>query len=661
MPTFTHFKIRIPFIDDKQFTNSLITNILKTMKRFLLSLCTLLMAVGSAWAQTTVTIADFSNLPTTYGAFDGNYTFTTNDASGLAGVTITVPNSDVAMGCQYVNSSYGNCYRFVTSDYGSENSHDVVITAPEGYTVRAYSMTMRSNTSQANFVVTPEGGSAVTSSTGGVVLSQSGLSAQTATFSMYTLNKANTLFIPYFTITVVKEATEEQTAAANTTLTWTPEVLQAAYGQVTSSDQYSSNAVETSEGSLAALLDGEYTTYFHSAYNNGPDEDHYLQADLGDGNELQNIIFYFKKRSQNNNNRPTSITISGSNDNSNFTEITTISSGLPTTTSVIDYTSDKVSGTEAYRYFRFTVTATNTGATCNNHVFFTYSEFYLLSGTDDLVNALSLQAKAADPASLTDDDITNIATINTAIANAALARMKAAYIAAYSIDEENLGKLGYPTSAGKTAFETAINAISSLADFETEAATALETYTATIVYPSGTYYIKNNNTGCYAYAKDETEAVTRINTDNTADHTSNNYIWTVSSTDNVFTINNLYGNGFTKANESSFTTDKTTTPTSLVTDPFGDFAGKFYLEGAHNNNVYTTSDGTGYVVSWAYTTSSGSYWVFEEVDNTSLTTYTVTVQNVDASLDPVELSDGTVLNAGTATIYWNGSHEDRMA
>ena len=163
--------------------------------------------------------------------------------------------------------------------------------------------------------------------------------------------------------------------------------LQQAYGLVTSASQYSSNAVEPTEGSLANLLDNDYTTFFHSTWSSTAEDTHYLQAEVSE--PTNSIFFYFKKRSQNDANRPTNITILGSNDGVEFTEITTINSGLPTNAEVPDYTSDVITTSESYKYFRFKVNATNNNATeGKGHPFFTFSEFYLFPGNSNLIDLM---------------------------------------------------------------------------------------------------------------------------------------------------------------------------------------------------------------------------------------------------------------------------------
>ena len=182
--------------------------------------------------------------------------------------------------------------------------------------------------------------------------------------------------------------------------------LQRYLGLVQDASQYVCNyPSDPADGQgYPGLLDGNYTTYFHSGYaDHNPSPSgvaHYLQADLG--KEVKSFRFYFKKRSQNNNNRPTKITIEGSNDKETWAEVKVISSGFPTSESVLDYYSEEITSTTAYQHYRFTVNTTNGGT-----VFYTFSEFYILPSeytkvkeTFDAVRAYRAEATVETAAAL---------------------------------------------------------------------------------------------------------------------------------------------------------------------------------------------------------------------------------------------------------------------
>ena len=135
---------------------------------------------------------------------------------------------------------------------------------------------------------------------------------------------------------------------------------------------YPAGTNQESDNAYANLIDGVYTTFFHSGYGASLGTGkHYLQANLNKA--VKSFRFYFKKRSQNNNNRPTGITIQGSNDGNTWENITTINSGFPSDASVIDYYSGEITCTTAYSKLRFTIDSTNGGT-----AFYTFSEFYIL-------------------------------------------------------------------------------------------------------------------------------------------------------------------------------------------------------------------------------------------------------------------------------------------
>lgn len=177
--------------------------------------------------------------------------------------------------------------------------------------------------------------------------------------------------------------------------------LQNAFGLVQDGSKYYSNYKSSAEGSYEALVDGNDETFFHSAYGDeaGADTDpkHYLQAELPEATTDFYIIT--KRRTQNNNNRPTSILVQGCNEpNGTYTDITTLS-GLPTAENDYFYFSDKItSKTGAYKYIRFTPQA--------NTRFFTYSEFYIIKSTEESDAVMAEVKKLYDDKDVTVKDKT---------------------------------------------------------------------------------------------------------------------------------------------------------------------------------------------------------------------------------------------------------------
>ena len=205
----------------------------------------------------------------------------------------------------------------------------------------------------------------------------------------------------------IKGGTQAQVDAYNdlatSMQTLSPYHMQQAYGLVKDASQYSSNKPEPSEGSLGALIDGNFSTYFHTAWSTGEEdinsETHYLQADFAA--PVGEFRFYFRKREGNNNNRPTNITVQGSTDGTSYTDITHITEGLPTNANDVDYLSAVIEG-GSYTHLRFVVNATSTGT-----VFFHFSEFYILPANADVNGWAELHTSFAAT-----DFTTDLATLN---------------------------------------------------------------------------------------------------------------------------------------------------------------------------------------------------------------------------------------------------------
>ncbi|MBR1790669.1 MAG: hypothetical protein IJ754_02805 [Bacteroidaceae bacterium] len=221
----------------------------------------------------------------------------------------------------------------------------------------------------------------------------------------YSYDKAN--------IWQIEEYVDERLAAFEMVQAW-PYLFQDKLGLVKDAEYYISNAKDPEEGSYEALLDNDYTTFFHSSWHASmdPGEDHYLEAEMT--GFVDEFYFYFKKRSQNNNNRPTKIVVSASKNGTDYVEVATIEEGLPTEEGVIFYQSEDFKLDGAYKYIRFTVPSTNNGATTGEHVFFTFSEFYILKPSD-LITAASEYYGIASYRDLTPSDVEAIKALDEQI------------------------------------------------------------------------------------------------------------------------------------------------------------------------------------------------------------------------------------------------------
>ncbi len=169
------------------------------------------------------------------------------------------------------------------------------------------------------------------------------------------------------------------------------------------------NAQEPTEGPIRNLIDDNYQSFFHTMWSTSIADPHYLFIDMGEGNTLTDFAISYSRRTQNNNNRPTEIIFSGSNDGTTYTDFATLTQeadGLPVDASVNSYVSKALStGGTAYRYLRVYPSKTN-----NNTKFFTFGEFSLLAPTpqtDEVAAAVAAAKEVLANETATKEDCLN--------------------------------------------------------------------------------------------------------------------------------------------------------------------------------------------------------------------------------------------------------------
>lgn len=138
----------------------------------------------------------------------------------------------------------------------------------------------------------------------------------------------------------------------------------------------STNAQEPSEGPIANLLDGNKSTFFHTAWSVGIPGPHWLQANLK--REITDSYKFYYAPRNNANNKPTDFDLMGSTDGNEWFLIknfTKEADGLPTT-STGEYTSEVYRVERPFSQIRIMVNETNNGS-----VFWTMSEFKFYSVT----------------------------------------------------------------------------------------------------------------------------------------------------------------------------------------------------------------------------------------------------------------------------------------
>ena len=152
-------------------------------------------------------------------------------------------------------------------------------------------------------------------------------------------------------------------------------------GLITDASQLSSNAVESKEGSLAALIDNDFTTFFHSTWSqaNPMDELHFLQIDLNDAYK-QIALKYSKRQVDADNGSPVTLRIYATNTPENESSWTWTYLGNQTCTYDYDFGNTGLLpldfGDTAYRYIRLMVEETVGNTRVNDNLFFFWSELH---------------------------------------------------------------------------------------------------------------------------------------------------------------------------------------------------------------------------------------------------------------------------------------------
>ena len=167
---------------------------------------------------------------------------------------------------------------------------------------------------------------------------------------------------------------------------------------ILTASQLSSNAKSNSEGTYAALIDGNTsgTPYFHSTYGNpaDPGVPHYLQVRLTKGIKGFKAVLARRSGGYGYSDSPTDILISASKDGKAFTDITHYTTTWDAN-KVETKTTDLIVLGDEYRYIRFTVLKTSQNR-CNQnqtHPYFTLSELQMYEANIDEENSSYFSSK----------------------------------------------------------------------------------------------------------------------------------------------------------------------------------------------------------------------------------------------------------------------------
>ena len=131
------------------------------------------------------------------------------------------------------------------------------------------------------------------------------------------------------------------------------------------------------KGGVAAMIDGDVNTHFHTAWENVPAGPHYFEIDMGEGNAIGKFCFDYVTRKEASDDWAREFTIKGSNDGLDFEPITVVDFGANAKYGS-EHTSEILGNEDkTYRYLRFEVTNTNTQPTTGFRTYFHIAEFAL--------------------------------------------------------------------------------------------------------------------------------------------------------------------------------------------------------------------------------------------------------------------------------------------
>lgn len=184
-----------------------------------------------------------------------------------------------------------------------------------------------------------------------------------------------------------------------------------------SGEYYLYSNANIAEGSLTNLLDDDNTSYMHTVWSgNTADElNHYLRVYLGEETSLSSFNFEYVTRTNENNEKPKTMTIAGcATEDGEYTTIATLTD-LPSA-STQTYTSNYYDAT-GYKYLRFMVDDTYRNLyDGNNHKVYSMAEFSLTVVPEEYASAkdLAITANEKIATALTAIEAANETEITTA-------------------------------------------------------------------------------------------------------------------------------------------------------------------------------------------------------------------------------------------------------
>ena len=296
-------------------------------------------------------------------------------------------------------------------------------------------------------------------------------------------------------------------------------------GKLSSNAAHNDGTANDDGGAITVLTDGAVNNYFHTRWDGGVvNAPHHIQVDLGADVSLSDFYFDYQTRNATNSSPcPIEITVYGSNNAQDFTELALLSGGMPQyNVAAGTYHSPIISSATSYRYLRFAVTRSEGPGNeiYGGQYFFGMSEFKLgavsvsyYEGLGDVVPQIKAIVAAISEAKQNKRTIAGaIENINTQID---------AYKQALKTNAANIvdgwGGVGYPAASVIDAYRTAIAAAE---NYNAVNAAKNALYAAEIQMPEDgkAYYIKAKyNDGTYRYIYRTDAGKLQVNPTNNAE------------------------------------------------------------------------------------------------------------------------------------------------
>ena len=260
--------------------------------------------------------------------------------------------------------------------------------------------------------------------------------------------------------------------------------------QTTANKDFYLSVSATGSGAIANLIDknsdgsANIDSYFGTAWDGVAEYSQYVQVDLGDAVYIQQLLFDYTTRNDANKSSdfPSAIKVLGSNDGTNFTEVTSFTENLATTAGTKWAMAEAFEMPVHYRYLRFAAIGTGTNS-------FNMSDFNLYVQSDRTVKNYYATAAELDLAGL----VQALQSAQYAMERGYITQ--AQYDAAYAMLYKHYQAATAVVNADKADRSTMSTLITNTTDLINEVAHVAEVVTPVWKDNIGNVYCNADNTG----------------------------------------------------------------------------------------------------------------------------------------------------------------------